>query len=787
MRVNGESRHPPEKLSQHVFWVFSPVEKRFVYLSPSYERIFGRSREEIAERPDARLEAIHPADRDRVLSASRDGSGAPYQYEYRIVRPDGGVRWIWDRVFPVRDERGEVSRLVGIAVDVTARKRAETAVRKREELFHQLMENVQDEVLWIYSAAEQRFQHVSDAFEEIWGVPRARLYEDPAAFFERIEDPDRDRVRQALASDGDEPVDLAFRLRRPDGRTRSIALRGLVAHGEAGGPRVFGLARDVTEIESAREALRLSEESFRQLAGVLEDRAVWIYAPAERRLVYASPSCAALWGRTPTDPEAAFGESLHPDDRARVLAGRNQPPSECFDQKYRVVRPDGAVHWLRDRVSVLRNPRGEVERLVGIASASTAERPHVASAGTGADAQLRFLLSAMPIALFTCRASGDYGITFVSETARSLTGYSAPELVEESTLWLRRVHPEDAPRVVSELLTAAERGKLTHEYRFRHRNGSYRWLRATVQRAGDGRGPGSALLGCWMDIDAQKRADLGQHAAREQLRQVAHHLRHAAFSVLSADEKRVLHASPAHEELFARARAAGAKDLWSAVHPEDRERLRAGTPGRRERDCTFEYRVTAAQGEVRWVRTRSTPVRDPNGEVRRIVWITEDITDRVRAEEALRLHEEERRFFAEHLPDRVLWAASPEDQRMLYLGPAYESIWGWPRSTVTTCRSFWLTGVHPDDRARVAALFERFAGGDPATQSDYRIVRPDGTIRRISQRLLALRDARGQVCRWLGIAEDVTQGAAADARTPPRLDVVDGGAVAAKGRGLTPG
>lgn len=106
------------------FWVRTPDE--ILYVSPAYEDIWGRSRESLYESPESFLDLVHPDDRERVLEAHQaDITGmTPLDEQYRIIRPDGAVRWIWARSFPIRGQ-GRVVRIVGIAEDISARKEAE--------------------------------------------------------------------------------------------------------------------------------------------------------------------------------------------------------------------------------------------------------------------------------------------------------------------------------------------------------------------------------------------------------------------------------------------------------------------------------------------------------------------------------------------------------------------------------------------------------------------------------------------------------------------------------------
>jgi PAS domain S-box-containing protein len=118
-----------------VFWLSNPEKSHLEYVSRAYETIWGRTRERIYESPLDWVEAVHPDDRGRVVDAAMskqlDGS---YDEEYRIVRPDGTIRWIRDRAFPVRDAEGAVIRIAGIAEDITDRRQLEAQLTQAQKM-----------------------------------------------------------------------------------------------------------------------------------------------------------------------------------------------------------------------------------------------------------------------------------------------------------------------------------------------------------------------------------------------------------------------------------------------------------------------------------------------------------------------------------------------------------------------------------------------------------------------------------------------------------------------------
>src|SRR5215472_6504472 len=118
-----------------VFWVTDPLKREVEYISPAFERIWGKSCESLRQAPSIWIEGIHHEDRERVTRGMLNQQIlGEYDEEYRVVRADGAVRWVHDRAFPVKDESGAVYRLVGIAEDVTERKRAEQLLQAERDI-----------------------------------------------------------------------------------------------------------------------------------------------------------------------------------------------------------------------------------------------------------------------------------------------------------------------------------------------------------------------------------------------------------------------------------------------------------------------------------------------------------------------------------------------------------------------------------------------------------------------------------------------------------------------------
>ncbi|MDB6015737.1 MAG: sensor hybrid histidine kinase [Pedosphaera sp.] len=118
-----------------VFWLTDPAKNTILYISPAYEKIWGRTCDSLVQSPCTWLEAIHPEDRERVLDAlATKRARGDYDEVYRIVRPDGSLRWIHDRAFPLRDVDGNIYRVAGLAEDITRQRLFEEHIRQAQKM-----------------------------------------------------------------------------------------------------------------------------------------------------------------------------------------------------------------------------------------------------------------------------------------------------------------------------------------------------------------------------------------------------------------------------------------------------------------------------------------------------------------------------------------------------------------------------------------------------------------------------------------------------------------------------
>ena len=270
-----------------VLWMIDATETKVFYISPAYEKVWGRTCQSLYDKPLSFLDAIHPEDRERVASARvRKCQTGQYKEEYRILRPDGSVRWIWDRGYPVQDEAGLIKSFVGIADDITERRESEEQFRELAIHLHQ--------VLWMIDATETKVFYISPAYERVWGRTCQSLYDKPLSFLDAIHPQDRERVASARAEKCQTgQYKEEYRILRPDGSVRWIWDRSYPVQDEQGLVKSFvGIAEDITE----RKACEADQARLAAIVECSEDAIVSM--TVDGIVVNWNPGAERLYGYT---------------------------------------------------------------------------------------------------------------------------------------------------------------------------------------------------------------------------------------------------------------------------------------------------------------------------------------------------------------------------------------------------------------------------------------------------------------------------------------------------------
>ncbi len=241
--------------STDVLWIIDAEAMRLEYLSPSYERVWGAPREQIMQNLAGWSATVHPDDRARCSkSLPRVLAGETHSIEYRIVRPDGAVRWIRDTGFPILEMDGRIRRVGGIAQDVTEQKLAEDRLAASEARFRHMADSA-PALIWMGDAGGQAI-FANRHFDHMFGRPAAEMLGEGWMEVVLAEDLGPFRAVMAGAVESRQPFRTEVRVRDNNSEIRWMRCDGVPRTDDAGAFLGYtGCAVDITEARLATDTL----------------------------------------------------------------------------------------------------------------------------------------------------------------------------------------------------------------------------------------------------------------------------------------------------------------------------------------------------------------------------------------------------------------------------------------------------------------------------------------------------------------------------------------------------
>ncbi len=402
--------------------------------------------------------------------------------------------------------------------------------------------------------------------------------------------------------------------------------------------------------------------------------------------------------------------------------------------------------------------------------------------------RLESLVNSSPVAMYTCKAGGDFSTTFVTAGVRALWGYEPEDFLQQPRFWRDRVHPDDLSSFCGHLdrVLGGEPGR--YDYRFRTKSGEYRWTHEEIRLVRDEAGDPVEIAGYCFDITERKLAEaaLRESEARQKVifnstsdlqglfrvepdyifiteavnraltENFQSRMGKAAADFLGKDFGELLAATGMSAEDIK------VRRMVYRQAAEERTSLRFDTPPSELRDA---------------LEVSLYPVIDQQGNCSHLLWNGRNISKRIAAEAAR--HESEARYalVTEAIHEGIFdWNIVTD---VYYLSPRYKEILGYRDDELPNGPNSFFGRIHPDDSARMAEARQRYSEdlGQDRFADELRLKHRDGTYRWVVSRGRIVRNEKGAPVRIVGAIGDMTQrleSAAKLAASEKRLrDIID--------------
>ncbi|MGH9938065.1 MAG: PAS domain S-box protein, partial [Blastocatellia bacterium] len=650
LRESEEKFSKVFKASPHRITITTLDEGRYIDVNDAVLRATGYERSEMIGHTAEEIQIFaEPEGREKLLRAFQDRSIRDLELQLRSKNGEVMTVLMSAEIITLNGRQC----IVTLSNDITARVRAEEALRESEDQFRTLANTVPS-IIWM-AAPDGTITFHNQQWFDYCGVSPGQNG-DWMRLVIHPDDLERCLAEWTSAGELGCEFETELRLRRRDGQYRWFLVRATpVRDAEGGVANWFGVVTDIHDSKQVEEARRESDERLR-LAMEAAGMSVWETDLASGRVVWLDFG-EQMMGVKPGSfggTYESFLSLVHPDDRESVFEARNRAlrGEAPYELEFRTMRDDGGVRWGLVRGVVHRDEQGAPTRIVGV-NVDITERKQMEDALRLSEERYRLLVRTSSNVVIITDVNGgnpDSG----SDWWEQLTGQAWDETRNRG--WMKCVHPDDYDETAATWRNAiAKQEPFETEFRVRARDGDYCWLHFTGAPIRDARQQFREWAIALRDITKRKQAE-------EQLREKEKFIQSLVDAVplgiyiFDLREMRTVFSNPQLASLLGyevgEIEALGSEILPLIIHPEDQEIVyeHLARQGSAPDGSVLEVecRVKRRSGEWRWFASRDLVfMRDADGKPRRILGVTQDITERKRAEVTLRENAERLRLAME--------------------------------------------------------------------------------------------------------------------------------------------
>lgn len=655
------------------------LKRTMVFLSEVIQEISGYPPSDfINDRVRSFASIIHPQDRSKVETAIKKSTEAKEAYiiEYRILRADGGIRWVYEKGRSVcSDDRREQEQFLtacldGVILDITERKRAEEDLRHTQEFLNAVLKNLPVSV-FIKDAATQRFIYWNNASEELFGYSRAEVLGKSAGELFSPDMAKRLEAKDIEAFATGKGVDLPEEtIHNPHRGERVLHAKKVPLFNESGQPEyILGIARDITASKKTETELsRLALVAQKTQNGVIITDAKgcveWVNEAFTRISGYV---LAEVRGKKPgavlqgakTDPLTIA------QLRAALAAG------EPFNKEIYNYTKEGKGYWAALSIAPIYKENGELEGFTAVQSDIT-DRKQAEEALRKSESYYRCIVETASEGVWMFDA--DSKTTFANSMMAEMLGYTVEEMLGKS---LFEFIDSEQVAIAEAYVQRRRQGiRERHDFQFTRKDGSHLWAIVSATPMFDAGGEFSGVLRMITDISDRKQAEAELLQTLKELEFEKFALDQSAIVSNTDEFGTITYVNDQFCELFKYSReeliGKTHRLVNSGYHPADFFKQLWSTI-RKGNVWRGEMKNRAKDGTYFWLDTTIVPCLNSRGEPHQYVAIRKDITDKKQAEESLRLSESELRTknqeLAKALRDvRQTQSMMVQNEKMVSLG-----------------------------------------------------------------------------------------------------------------------
>ena len=722
---------------------------RYLLANEAAARFIGRPVGEVLGRDDIQL--FGTADAERLIANDRSTMAGGKVVNHEETITSGGEKRTYHATkAPFRDATGAVAGLIGVSRDMTERKEIEDALRLSEQQYRELA-NAIPQIVWT-ARPDGAVTHLNTKAVEYTGVAVADLVGWSWKSVIHPDDLSQALNEWSLALKSGVPRPFEMRIQRTDGEYRWHIVRQLpIRNSKSEIDSWVGTCTDIDDLKQTKNALRETDDRLREAQRIAK-LGSWNWEPQTDKVSWSDAEFE-LFGLEPGSIHPSFEEFLallHPDDRqialARVEAMRTGASEIANDM--RIIRPDGQCIWIHSRARATRDANGQILRVEGTDQDITA-RMLSEEALRVSESRYRLMFESNPYPMWVYNVDS-FSFLAVNDAAVLAYGYSREEFL---AMGIRDIRPqEDVPNLES-VVARLTPGR-THSYIWRHRRKDGTVINVDIASHDLPDNGGRARLVMALNVTERLRIE---EARDELLARLQLHIDRMPIAyVLFDDENRYSNWNPAAEKIFGYSRdEIIGQSHQLLVHPEDRIQVEAISGRLRTGDVTAHSinRNVTKDGRVIICEWHNTPLFSPNGAFLGVLSMTLDITDRVRAEEALRESDRRLRLALEAAGAIAFtWDIRNDTVTRYFSTEPTLSVTVENLGTLNEVRA----QIHPEDLAGFDGRLQACISAGSDYRNQFRVVRADGSSANLEEFGYLDRDTDGSPLFLSGISIDIS-------------------------------